>query len=75
MLQSHSGVDAAETLIVNFIRFGTSSLQLMIYSFTKTRVWVKYHEIKQDVLLKIGQSIGQHGAQIALPTQTLLLEG
>jgi MscS family membrane protein len=47
----------------------------MIYTFTKTTVWVIYHEIKQDVLLKIGAIIARHGAQIAFPTHTLHVQG
>jgi MscS family membrane protein len=73
MLQAHPDIDAAQTLIVNFNQFGASSLDLMIYTFTRTTVWVEYHAVKQDVLLKIGQIIAGHGAQIAFPTQTLHL--
>lgn len=71
MLLNHEGIDTTQTLIVNFNAFGASSLDIMIYGFTKTRVWVEFHEIKQDVLLKIGQIVASHGAEIALPTQTL----
>ncbi|WP_372660547.1 mechanosensitive ion channel family protein [Hydrogenophaga sp.] len=74
MLKAHEGMDASQTLIVNFNGFGPSSLDLMIYAFTKTTVWVAYHEVKQDVLLKIGEIIAQHGAEIAFPTQTLHLQ-
>ncbi|MEO5733940.1 MAG: mechanosensitive ion channel family protein, partial [Rubrivivax sp.] len=74
MLQAHEGIDNAETLIVNFARFGDSSLELMVYTFTKTRVWVDFHEIKQDILLKIGTIIESHGAQIAFPTRTVHLQ-
>lgn len=73
MLQKHPGIDATQTLIVNFLQFGASSLDLMIYTFTKTTVWVEYHEVKQDVLLRIGEIIARHGAEIAFPTQTLHL--
>ncbi len=71
MLQSHPGIDNTTTLIVNFNQFGASSLDLMVYTFTRTTVWVEYHEVKQDVLLRIGQIIASHGAEIAFPTQTL----
>jgi MscS family membrane protein len=47
----------------------------MIYTFTKTTVWVKYHEIKQDVLIRIGEIIERHGAEIAFPTRMLHLHG
>ena len=47
----------------------------MVYTFTKTTIWVEYHAVKQDVLLKIGEIIARHGAEIAFPTQTLHLQG
>lgn len=74
MLQAHPGIDNSTTLIVNFNQFGPSSLDLMVYAFTRTVVWVEYHAVKQDVLLRIGEIIGQHGAEIAFPTQTLHLQ-
>lgn len=74
MLQSHPGIDTSQTLIVNFSAYGASSLDIMIYTFTKTTDWVTYHQIKQDVLLKIGEIIAAQGAEIAFPTQTLHLQ-
>ncbi|MCV0440912.1 MAG: mechanosensitive ion channel family protein [Hydrogenophaga sp.] len=71
MLLGHEGIDTRETLIVNFNAFGASSLDIMIYGFTKTRAWVEYHAVKQDVLLRIGRIVAAHGAQVAFPTQTL----
>jgi MscS family membrane protein len=73
MLQAHPGIDNTTTLIVNFNQFGPSSLDLMVYAFTRTVVWVEFHEVKQDVLLRIGAVINRHGAEIAFPTQTLHL--
>jgi len=75
MLQEHPEIDATQTLIVNFSAFAGSSLDLMIYAFTKTTQWVKYHEVKQDVLIRVGQIVERHGAQIAFPTRTLHLQG
>ncbi len=74
MLEQHPAIDANTTLIVNFTEFGPSSLDLMIYTFTKTVVWVEFHEVKQDVLLKIGEIIASHGAEIAFPTRTVHLQ-
>jgi MscS family membrane protein len=71
MLQEHDGIDATQTLIVNFNMFGATSLDIMVYTFTKTAVWTEFHHVKQDVLLKLGAIIEQHGAEIAFPTQTL----
>lgn len=73
MLQQHTDIDQKQTMIVNLNRFGPSSLDILIYTFTKTTVWVEFHKIKQDVLLKIMDVITAHGAEVAFPTQTLHL--
>ena len=74
MLQAHPEIDTNATLIVNFNEFAASSLDFFIYTFTKTVQWVHYHEVKQDVLLKIAAIIEAHGAEIAFPTRTLHIE-
>jgi len=71
MLQNHPEIDADQTIIVNFNSFGPSSLDIFLYAFTKTKVWARYHEIKQDILLKVADIIARHGAEIAFPTRTL----
>ncbi|MDH5786483.1 MAG: mechanosensitive ion channel family protein [Chromatiales bacterium] len=73
MLLQHEEIDTSQTLIVNFNAFAPSSLDFFIYTFTKTTNWVKYHEVKQDVLLRVMQIIEQHGAEIAFPTSTVHL--
>lgn len=71
MLKTHPEIDADQTLIVNFTSFAASSLNFFVYAFTKTREWIKYHEVKQDVMLKIIDIIEQHGAECAFPTTTV----
>jgi MscS family membrane protein len=71
MLQAHPDIDTTQTLIVNFNAYAASSLDLMVYTFTKVTNWMDFQHVKQDVLLQIGQVIEKHGAQIAFPTQTL----
>ena len=71
MLKNHPEIDTGQTLIVAFDTFGPSSLDILVYTFTKTKQWVQFHEVKQDVLLKVADIIARHGAEIAFPTQTL----
>ncbi len=71
MLLEHPDIDNTKTLMVNFNSFAPSSLDFFIYTFTKTTVWAEYHDIKQDVLLKILNIIDAHGAECAFPTSTL----
>jgi len=74
MLHAHEAIDTQQTLMVNFVSFGASSLDFFIYTFTKTTVWSEFHVIKQDILLKVAEIIDRHGAEIAFPTQTLIVE-
>ena len=71
MLGEHPEIDQSQTTIVNFNRFAPSSLDFFVYAHTRTTRWVKFHEVKQDVLLKINRIITAHGAEIAFPTSTL----
>ncbi|MDP6374492.1 MAG: mechanosensitive ion channel family protein [Pseudomonadales bacterium] len=73
MLKEHAAIDQQKTLMVNFNAFGASSLDFFVYTFTRTTAWAEYHEIKQDVLFRISEIITDHSAEIAFPTQTLLL--
>ncbi|MEO7940647.1 MAG: mechanosensitive ion channel family protein [Burkholderiaceae bacterium] len=75
MLETHAEIDATQTVIVNFSAFGASSLDVMVYAFARTTQWVKYQEVKQDVLIKIGEIVLRHGAQIAMPTRTVHMQG
>jgi MscS family membrane protein len=71
MLENHEDIDQEQTLIVNFLAFNASSLDIMVYTFTKTIQWVRFHEVKQDVLLKISDIIESYDAEVAFPTRTL----
>ncbi|MDX8378920.1 MAG: mechanosensitive ion channel family protein [Gallionella sp.] len=71
MLMAHEDIDQTQTMIVNFNMFAPSSLDFFIYTFTRTTDWIRYHEIKEDVLLKIMDIIDHHGAEVAFPTSTL----
>ena len=74
MLESHEAIDLNRTLMVNFVACGPSSLDFFIYAFTKTTDWATFHNIKQDVLLRVLAIIADHGAEVAFPTRTLLLQ-
>jgi len=74
MLKSHQDIDSSQTMIVNFNEFGPSSLDFFVYTFTKTTNWIRFHEVKQDILLQIIDIISTHKAELAFPTQTLKIQ-
>ena len=73
MLRSHPEIETQATLMVNFTTFAPSSLDFFIYTFTKTTNWAEYHQVKQDVLLRIIEIVETHNAEIAFPTSTVHL--
>jgi MscS family membrane protein len=73
MLKQHEAIDADRTMMVNFTKFGASSLDFFFYCFTHTTQWVEFHKIKQDVMLRIADIIKANHAEIAFPTSTIHL--
>ncbi len=71
VLQQHPEIDTTKTLLVNFVDFGESSLDFIIYTFTKTTDWAKFLDIQQEVFFKVAAIIAEYGAEIAFPTQKL----
>ncbi|MDH3219709.1 MAG: mechanosensitive ion channel family protein [Gammaproteobacteria bacterium] len=73
MLRNHDEIDPEKTLMVNFNEFADSSVDFFIYCFTRTTKWAEYHQVKQDVLLRIAHIIEANQAEIAFPTSTIHL--
>lgn len=74
MLAGHEEIDEKQTLMVNFNAFNESTVDFFIYCMTHTTNWQKYHQVKQDVLLKISEIVHRNGAQMAFPTRTLKMD-
>ena len=71
MLIKHPDIDNRQTIIVSFYQYGTSSLDILLYCFTKTVDWVTYQNVQQDVMLKVVDIVHQHGGDFAFSTTTL----
>jgi MscS family membrane protein len=71
MLLAHDEIDPDKTMMVNFNEFSDSSVDFFIYCFTQTTQWVKFHQVKQDVMLSIAAIIEANNAEIAFPTSTI----
>jgi MscS family membrane protein len=71
MLKNHPEIEPDKTMIVNFNEFSDSSVDFFVYCFTKTTQWVKFHEVKQNVMLRIAEIITANNAEIAFPTSTI----
>ena len=74
MITNHDQIDHKQITIVNFDSYNDSSIDFFVNTFANTTEWVKYHEIKQDVLMKVGEIIEKNGAEIAFPTRVHIAE-
>lgn len=74
MLQQDENIDTGQTILVYFDTFADSSLNIMVYCFTKTTVWAEWLAAQQTVYLKIIEIVKHHNADFAYPTQTLYME-
>jgi len=69
MLSAHPEIDHEQAMIVNFTQFNEFSLDIIVDAFTRTTARARFHEVKQDILLKIAGIIAKRGADIAYPTR------
>ncbi len=74
MLKQDENIDTGQTLLVYFDAFADSSLNIMVYCFTKTTVWAEWLAAQQAVYLKIIDIVKRHNADFAFPSQTLYVE-
>jgi MscS family membrane protein len=71
MLLNHPDIDTKQPLLIDFNEYGPSSLNILVYAFTKTTIWKHWLDVQQDILLEIGKIIQKHGAEFAYPTTTI----
>lgn len=74
MLEQDIKIDQNQTLLVYFNEFADSSLNIMIYCFTKTTKWAEWLAAQQDVYLKMIEIVHKHGADFAFPSQTIYVD-
>ncbi len=72
LLRKNSEVDQ-DFFLVNFTDFGASSLDILVYYFTRTTEWARHLQIRQDINLAIMRLIAESGLSVAFPTHTVYL--
>ena len=82
-LKGHAEIDQDMITLVNLVDgstnmgsstegcFGSSSINLQVYTFTKTTNWVRFQNIQDEIMLQIGKMIEDGGAEIAFNTLTV----
>lgn len=73
MLRSHADVDQDQSVMADWVEFGSYALHIEIYAFTKTTNRVLFRKIQQDIYVKIVRIIEKYGAEIAIQAQLVQL--
>ena len=71
MLEKHPAIDQDQIILVNFNQWDASSVNLMVYCFTKTTVWKEWLDQQQEIFLRIAEIVQDAGADFAFPSTTL----
>ena len=61
------------TLLVFIDEFGASSINILVYCFSKSPNWEEWLDTKEDVMIEISKLVEKNNCEFAYPTQTILL--
>ncbi|WP_085993569.1 mechanosensitive ion channel family protein [Oceanobacillus senegalensis] len=73
VLKTHEEIHQ-ETIFVSFDNYNDSSLDILLYFFTKTTVWGEYLDVKEEINFKILDIVNEEGAEFARPARKLYVE-
>lgn len=73
VLRKHPKIET-DSLRMNLLGFGTSSLDTEIFAYVYAADWVDFLRIQQTLLLSVMDVVAASGTSLALPSQTTYLE-
>ncbi len=62
------------TLLVYIDEYGASSINILIYCFSRSPVWEDWLAAKENVIVKIHELVAKNNCEFAYPSQTLFLK-
>ncbi len=71
MVSKEDELGVKRTLMVYLDEFADSSIDILVYTFTKSTVWNEWLKVKEDVMYQIMEIIEANGLKFAFPTITL----
>jgi len=72
MLIAHPKV-SSDQLHVRFVGFGAYSLDIRLFAYIRTRNWLTYRAIVEDINLRVMDIVADAGTAFAFPSQTTYL--
>ncbi|QCH15775.1 mechanosensitive ion channel family protein [Synechococcus sp. CB0101] len=71
LLHNHPDIDSKQMILVSFNEWASSSINLLVYCFTRTTVWSEYLAVQQKIFLEIAKIVQEAGGDFAFNCTTL----
>ncbi len=59
------------TIMVYLDEYASSSINILVYCFSRSVVWAEWHEVKEDVMFKIAEILKANDLEFAYPTMMI----
>jgi len=76
-LQNHPSIEidsSKAVMLVHLAEFNDSSIDILLYYFTKTTHWQEWMRIREENMLEFMKIVEEEGAAFAFPSQQIYLE-
>lgn len=74
LIKTEDLLGVKNTLLVYIDEYAASSINIMIYCFSRSPVWADWLETKEELIIKIAQLVEKNNCDFAFPTQSLFVE-
>lgn len=71
LLETHPEIDQQQRILVSFDEWAGSSINMLVYCFTRTTVWSDFLQVQQKIFLEIADIVKQAGGDFAFNCTTL----
>jgi len=74
LLKKEDLIGVKNTILVYIDEYSDSSINILVYCFSRSPNWEDWLETKQDVIVQIAKLVEKNNCSFAFPTQTIHLE-
>jgi MscS family membrane protein len=74
LLKKEDLIGVKNNILVYIDEYSNSSINILVYCFSRSPNWEDWLEAKQDVIVQISKLVEKNNCSFAFPTQTIHLE-
>jgi len=74
LLKKEDLLGVKRTLLVFIDEYDSSSINILVYCFSRSPVWEEWLGVKEDVIVKINDLVQKNNCGFAFPTQSIFIE-